>query len=111
MTPVHNLLLNSKVLMWCKSGNWTKLYRLLVIEDKTYCVQLPNRPISFKSISIKPYFRSENTYNVKLDKLKVPAKLDKLEIFTKLNKLKALLPTLKVPQKPTKTTKPAVKRG
>jgi hypothetical protein len=53
-------------------------------------------------MSIKPYFRSKNTYNIKLDKLEVPAELDKLE---------APLPTLEVPYKPTKPTKPAIKRG
>ena len=31
-------------------------------------------------MSIKPYFRSKNTYDVKLDELKAPAKLDKLEV-------------------------------
>jgi hypothetical protein len=53
-------------------------------------------------MSVKPYFWSENTYNVKLDKLEAPAKLDKLE---------APLPTLEVPRKPTKPTKPTVKRS
>ena len=48
-------------------------------------------------MSIKPYFRSKNTYNIKLDKLKAPAKLNKLETLAKLNKLKIFLPTLKVP--------------
>ena len=37
-TLVHNLPLNSKVLMWRKSGNWTRPYRLLAVEDKTCCV-------------------------------------------------------------------------
>ena len=58
---------------------------------------------------IKPYFWSKNTYNIKLNKPEVPAELDKLEIPTKLNKLEVPLLTLKVPQKPTKTTKPAIK--
>ena len=53
-------------------------------------------------MSVKPYFWPENTYNVKLDKLEVPAELDELE---------APLPTLEVPQKPTKPTKPIIKRG
>ena len=57
-------------------------------------------------MSIKPYFRPKNTYNVKLDKLEattkldkleVTAKLDKLEATTKLDKLEALLPTPEVP--------------
>jgi hypothetical protein len=39
-------------------------------------------------MSIKPYFRSKNTYNVKLDKPEAPAELNKLE---------APLPTLEVP--------------
>ena len=37
-TLVHNLPLNSKVLIWRKSGNWTRPYRLLAVEDETYCV-------------------------------------------------------------------------
>ena len=37
-TPVHDLPLNSKVLIWRKSGNWTGPYRLLAVEDETCCV-------------------------------------------------------------------------
>ena len=60
-------------------------------------------------MSVKPYFRSKNTYNVKLDKLdklEVTAKLDELEVTAKpdelevpaeLDELKAPLPTLEVP--------------
>jgi len=88
--------------MWRKSGNWTGPYYLLAVEDKTCCVQLPSRLTSFRSTSVKPYFRPKNTYNVELDKLEAPTKPDKLE---------APLPTLKVPRKLTKPTKPAVKRG
>ena len=71
-------------------------------------------------MSIKPYFRPETTYDVKpdelevtaeLDKLKVTAELDKLKAPAKSNKLEVLLPTLKVPQKPTKPIKPAIKRS
>ena len=96
MTLVYNLPLNSEVLIWQKSGNQTKPYRLLAIEDKTYYIQLPSRPTSFKSIFIKPYFWPKTTYNAKPDKLKVTTKLDKLEVlakpdkpkvFAKLNKL------------------------
>ena len=57
-------------------------------------------------MSIKPYFWSKNTYDIKLNKLKAPAKPDKLEVTAKLDKLKvpaeldklkALLPTLEIP--------------
>ena len=111
ITLVYNLPLNSEVLVWRKSGNWTRLYCLLAVEDETCCVQLPSRLTSFRSMSIKPYFWSKNTYNIKLDKLEAPAKLDELETPAKLNKLKAPLPTLEVPQKPIETTKPAIKCG
>ena len=48
-------------------------------------------------MSVKPYFRSKNTNNIKLDKLEAPTKLDKLEAPAKLDKLEAPIPTLEVP--------------
>ena len=63
-TSVHNLPLNSEVIIWRESGNWTGPYRLLAIEDETCCVQLPSGPTSFRSTSVKLYFRSKNTYDV-----------------------------------------------
>ena len=75
--------------MWRKSGNWTGPYRLLAVEDETCYIYLPSGPISFRSTSVKPYFRSENTYNVKLDELEVPAELDELEAPAELDKLEA----------------------
>jgi len=62
-------------------------------------------------MSVKPYFRPEDTYNVELDELEVTAKLDKLEATAKLDELEAPLPTLEVLQKPTKPAIPTVKRG
>jgi len=48
-------------------------------------------------MSIKPYFWSKNTYNVKLDEPEAPAELDKPEAPTELDKPKTPLPTLEVP--------------
>jgi hypothetical protein len=56
ITLVYNLPLNFKVLVWCKSGNWTRLYCLLAVENEIYYIQLPSRLTSFKSTSIKLYF-------------------------------------------------------
>ena len=109
MTLVYNLLLNSKVLIWRKSGKQTRPYRLLAIENKTYCIQLPSGPTSFKSTSIKPYFWPKNTHNVRLDKLEVTAELDKPKVTAKLDKLEVPLFTLEVPQELTKPVKPATK--
>jgi hypothetical protein len=111
ITLVHNLLLNSEVLIWHKSGNWTGPYCLLAVKDETYYVKLPSKLTNFKSTSVKPYFRSKNTYNAELDKLEVTVKLDKLEALAELNKLEAPLPTPEAPRKLTKPTKPAIKCG
>ena len=97
--------------MWRKSSNWTGPYRLLAIENETCYVQLPSGLTRFKSLSVKPYFRPENTYDVKLDELEVTTKPDKPEATAKLDKLEVPLPTLEVPQKPTKLAKLAIKRG
>ena len=120
ITSVYNLLFNSKVLIWRKSGNQTRPYRLLAVENETYYIQLFSGLTSFRNTSVKPYFQSENTYNIKLDKLEVltklgeskaPTKLNKLKVFTELDKLKMPLFTLEVPQNPTALTEPAIKRG
>ena len=37
-TLVHDLPLNSKVLIWRESGSWNGPYRLLAVENKTCCV-------------------------------------------------------------------------
>jgi hypothetical protein len=75
-TSIHDLPLNSEVLVWRESGNWTGPYRLLAIEGETCRVQLPNGPTSFRSTSVKPYFRSETSEtarDVKLDELEAPS--------------------------------------
>ena len=96
-TLVHNLPLNSKVLIWRKSGKWTGPYYLLAIENETCYIQLPSGLASFRSTSVKPYFWPKNTYDVKPDKLEATTKPDKPEVTAELDKLKAPLPTLKVP--------------
>src|SRR6266568_8382064 len=78
-TLVHDLPLNSEVLVWRKSGSWNGLYRLLAVKNEICCVQFPSKPISFRSTSVKPYFRSKNTHNIKPDELEVTAKPDELE--------------------------------
>ena len=48
-------------------------------------------------MSVKPYFQSKNTHDVKLDKLEAPVKLNELKALAELDKLKVPLPTLEVP--------------
>ena len=115
MTLVHDLPLNSKVLIWRESGSWNGPYRLLAVEDETCCVQLPSGPTSFRSTSVKPYFRPKDNYDVKPDELETPMetpiKPDEPEAIAKPDELGAPLPTLEAPQEPTKPAKPAVKRS
>jgi hypothetical protein len=47
-------------------------------------------------MSVKPYFQSKNTCNIKLDELEAPAELDKLKAPAELDKLKTPLPTSEV---------------
>ena len=111
ITLVYNLPLNSKVLIWRKSGNWNGPYRLLAVENETCCVQLPSGPTSFRSTSIKPYFWPKDNHNVKPDELEAPVKPDEPEAPAEPDELGAPLPTPEAPQEPTEPAKPAVKRG
>ena len=111
MTLVHNLLLNSEVLIWRKSGNWTRFYRLLAVKDKTCCIQFPSGLTSFRNTSIKPYFWPKTTYNVKPDELKATAKPDEPEVTAKPDELEAPLFTIKVPKEFTKPVESTIKCG
>ena len=59
-------------------------------------------------MSVKPYFRPENTYNVKPDELEVTAEPDEPEATAESDELEAPLPTPEVPQE---LAKPTIKRG
>jgi hypothetical protein len=70
--PVHDLPLNSEVLVWREgntgqSGKWTGPYTLLALTGETCKVQLPNGPTEFRSTTIKPYLRTENGPDSDLD--------------------------------------------
>ena len=47
-------------------------------------------------MSVKPYFRPKNTYNIKLNELEAPTELDKLEVPAELDRLEAPLPAKEV---------------
>ena len=101
-TSVHDLLLNSEVLVWRESGNWNGPYRLLAVENETCCVQLPSGPTNFRSTSVKPYLRPENTYDAEPDEPEATAESDELE---------ASPPTPEAPKEPTEPIEPIIKRS
>ena len=59
-------------------------------------MQLPSGPTRFRSMSVKPYFRPENTHDVEPDELEATAKPDEPEVTAELDKLKVPLSTLEV---------------
>jgi hypothetical protein len=59
VTPVHDLSLNSDVLVWRESNasqrdKWTGPFKLLDIDDETCKIALPSEPTDFRSTVIKP---------------------------------------------------------
>ena len=60
VTSVHDLPLNSDVLVWREgnnsSGSWTGPFKLLSIENETCKVQLPNGVIDFRTTTVKPFY-------------------------------------------------------
>lgn len=64
-TDVHDLPLNSPVLVWREgntgqSGHWDGPFTLLSIEGETCVVKINSGPTSFRSTVVKPYFQSPN---------------------------------------------------
>ena len=64
VTTIHNLPLNSDVLVWREgntgqSGRWTGPFKLLGIVGETCKVQLPSRPTDFRTTAVKPYLQPE----------------------------------------------------
>jgi hypothetical protein len=59
-TIIHNLPLNSPVLVWREGligqlSYWSSPHNLLSIKNETYTIQLPYRPTNFYSMVVKPY--------------------------------------------------------
>ncbi len=64
LSVVHNLLLNSNVLVWREgnaghSGEWTGLFKLLDIDKEVCKMQLPTGPPNFRITTVKPYLKED----------------------------------------------------
>ena len=54
--PVHELPINSDVLVWRENSHrWTGPFKLLSMEEESCKVQLPSGPTDFRSTVVKPY--------------------------------------------------------
>src|SRR6266700_6121454 len=79
ITAIHDLPLNSPVLVWREGptgqpGYWSGPYNLLSIENENCIIQLPHRPTNFCSTVMKPYLVDPEITDMQLedDKSKLP---------------------------------------
>jgi hypothetical protein len=66
---IHNLLLNSFVLIFRKSNidqskSWKESFKLLHIQNESAIVELSNESIKFRSISVKSYYQDDQDNHV-----------------------------------------------
>jgi hypothetical protein len=54
-----DLSIDSEVLVWREGKGWKGPYRLLAMDGQTCQLDLPHGPTSFRSTSVKPYYRTE----------------------------------------------------
>ena len=54
---ITSLPLRSEVLVWRENRGWQGPYQILSIDDQDVVLDLPNGPTTFRSTSLKPYFR------------------------------------------------------
>ena len=64
--PLHDLPLNSEVLVWREKSGWTGPFRLLNINNETCQVELPSGPTQFRSTCVKPFY-TETHHEVNQD--------------------------------------------
>ena len=62
-TSIHDLVLNSDVLVWREGnagqiGSWKGLYKLLSVDGETCVLALPHGNTKFQTTVVKPYFRA-----------------------------------------------------
>ena len=56
---LHDLPLNSKVLVYREVGGWKGPYKLIGITGETCRVQLPSGPTDFRATVVKPYYEEK----------------------------------------------------
>jgi hypothetical protein len=60
MTDIHELILNSDILVWHEGntgqpGNWEGPYKLMAINGESCILALPRGNTTFRSTSVKPF--------------------------------------------------------
>jgi hypothetical protein len=68
-TDIHELPLNSEVLVWREGntgqpGQWEGPYKLVSMEDESCVLALPHGNTSFRSTSVKPFLRGDKSLDL-----------------------------------------------
>jgi hypothetical protein len=68
-TDIHELPLNSEVLVWREGntgqlGQWEGPYKLVSMEDESCVLALPHGNTSFRSTSVKPFLQGDKSLNL-----------------------------------------------
>jgi len=66
-SDLHDLPINSEVLVWRENGEWSGPFKLLSMEGETCRVQLPSGPTDFRSTSVRPYLREHQEQQLEGD--------------------------------------------
>jgi hypothetical protein len=69
MANIHELPLNSEVLVWREGntgqpGQWEGLYKLVSIEGKSCVLALPRGNTSFRLTSVKPFLQGDKSLDL-----------------------------------------------
>jgi hypothetical protein len=59
-TLIHDLLINSSILIYRESKKWKESYSLIALHEKTAIIELLSEPTKFRATSIKPYYQKTN---------------------------------------------------
>jgi hypothetical protein len=60
-TDVHDLPLDSDIMVWREPGQWEGPYKLVSIDRETCVLALPHGNTPFRSTSVKPWFANEDS--------------------------------------------------
>jgi len=71
-SDLHDLPINSEVLVWREKGKWSGPFKLLSMEGETCRVQLPSGPTDFRSTSVRPYLREQQEQQLEGDPATAP---------------------------------------
>lgn len=59
VTSIHNLAVDSKVMVWREKEKWTRPYKYFGIDGESCSIEMPYGPTIFRSTVVKPYYSKD----------------------------------------------------